>query len=70
MDLHAEHEPDLAGLAVDWEIEPVAEGTRIRFRHEAFSAGGPPYDSTVQGWQLSMGSLQRYLDGGEASPSD
>jgi uncharacterized protein YndB with AHSA1/START domain len=62
--------PIWPGSKLIWQIEPAPNGSIVHFRHEGFSDGGPAYDRTVEGWQLFMDSLQAYLDGGTAHPSD
>ncbi len=62
--------PIWPGSKLNWRVEPVGQGSTVHFHHEGFSAGGPPYDATVAGWQLFMDSLKAYLDGGAATPSD
>jgi hypothetical protein len=62
--------PIWPGSKLIWQIEPAPNGSVVHCRHEGFSDGGPAYDCTVEGWQLFMDSLQAYLDGGTAHPSD
>jgi hypothetical protein len=62
--------PIWPGSKLVWQVEPAPRGSVVHFSHDGFSAGGPPYDRTVEGWQLYMDSLKAYLDGGEAQPSD
>jgi uncharacterized protein YndB with AHSA1/START domain len=62
--------PIWPGSKLAWEVEPAGDGSVVRFRHEGFSGGGPPYDMTVEGWQFYMDSLKAYLDGGTPTPSD
>ena len=61
--------PIWPGSKLAWEVGPAARGSVVRFRHEGFSDGGPPYDMTVEGWQLFIDSLKAYLDGGTPTPS-
>ena len=58
------------GSRLEWRVSEEDQGSTVDFRHSGFSAGGPPYDATVQGWQFFMESLRQYLDGGQATPSD
>jgi uncharacterized protein YndB with AHSA1/START domain len=57
------------GSKLTWEVEPSSNGSIVRFRHEGLKDGGN-YDEIVAGWQYFMGSLQAYLDGGTATPSN
>jgi uncharacterized protein YndB with AHSA1/START domain len=62
--------PIWPGSKLAWEVQPSGSGSAVRFRHDGFSDGGPPYDMTVQGWQLFIDSLRAYLDGGTPAPSE
>ena len=62
--------PIWPGSKLEWAVEPAGSGSTVRFRHEGFSDGGPPYDMTVEGWQFFIDSLKAYLDGGTPTPSD
>jgi uncharacterized protein YndB with AHSA1/START domain len=62
--------PIWPGSKLAWEVVPSSSGSTVRFEHQGFSDGGPPYDMTVEGWQLFIDSLKAYLDGGTPSPSD
>ena len=62
--------PIWPGSKLAWAVEPAAGGSTVRFSHQGFSDAGPPYDMTVEGWQLFVESLRAYLDGGTPSPSD
>ena len=62
--------PIWPGSKLAWEVASSGQGSIVRFRHEGFSDGGPPYDMTVEGWQFFLDSLKAYLDGGTATPSD
>ena len=66
----ANSNPIWVGSKLIWLIETAVRGSVVHFRHEGLSEGGPMYEATVQGWQLFMASLQAYLDGGVAHPSD
>jgi hypothetical protein len=55
---------------MSWEVEPTGSGSVVRFRHDGFSAGGAPYQMTVEGWQFFVDSLKAYLDGETPAPSD
>ena len=62
--------PIWPGSKLRWEVEPRAGGSTVHFEHDGFSSDGPLYDATVQGWQLFMDSLEAYLNGKQATPSD
>jgi uncharacterized protein YndB with AHSA1/START domain len=62
--------PIWPGSKLIWEVEPAGNGSKVSFRHEGFSDGGPPYDMTVEGWDFFLGSLSAHLNGGAPSPSD
>jgi uncharacterized protein YndB with AHSA1/START domain len=62
--------PIWPGSKLTWEVSPSGSGSTVQFRHEGLSAGGPPYDTTVAGWQYFIDSLKVYLDGGTPTPSD
>jgi hypothetical protein len=42
----------------------------VRFAHDGFSQGGPPYDMTVEGWTHFNASLEAYLAGRGGMPSN
>src|SRR5262245_22166670 len=44
--------PIWPGSRLEWQVSGRDGGSAVRFRHYGFSAGGPPYEATVQGWQL------------------
>ena len=62
--------PIWPGSKMSWEVEPTGSGSVVRFRHDGFSAGGAPYQMTVEGWQFFVDSLKAYLDGETPGPSD
>ena len=62
--------PIWPGSRLAWEVEAAGGGSIVRFGHDGFSDGGPPYDMTVEGWQFFLDSLKAYLNGGSPTPSD
>ena len=54
---------------IEWTVEPNGAGSKVTLAHRGFSAGGPPYDMTVEGWKPFVASLVQYLSGGEAQPA-
>jgi hypothetical protein len=53
-----------------WTISDAGDHRVVRFVHEAFKAGGPPYDMTVEGWKPFNASLESFLAGRGGSPSN
>jgi uncharacterized protein YndB with AHSA1/START domain len=62
--------PTWPGSRLVWTIQPAAEGSVVRFRHDGFTGGGPAYERTVAGWRMFMESLKSYLDTGVGHPAD
>lgn len=64
----ANDNPAWPGTKLTWEIAPNGSGSVVDFTHDGWKEGGPLYDTTVEGWQFFISSLQSYLDGGPATP--
>jgi uncharacterized protein YndB with AHSA1/START domain len=60
--------PIWVGSTLSWTIRRRNGGTTLEFSHGGLTAGGPPYDMTVQGWQHFMASLSRYVETGTGQP--
>jgi len=46
---------------VRWELEPTAEGTRVKLRHSGFAAH-PELAQSYRGWPTMLGWLQAFLE--------
>lgn len=53
-----------ATTTVRWELEPIAEGTRVTIRHTGL-AGHPELAQSYRGWPMILGWLQAFLQTGE-----
>jgi uncharacterized protein YndB with AHSA1/START domain len=60
--------PVWLGTTLTWDIEDGGSQRRVRFAHEGFTRGGPPYDLTITGWKHFMKSLESYVGGGGGQP--
>lgn len=62
--------PVWKGSTLTWAIDDRGNDRLVRFTHDGFAGGGPPYDMTVEGWKMFMASLDGYLAGRGGMPSD
>lgn len=60
--------PAWVGTQLRWEITDLGDTRSIDFRHTGFTMSGPPYESTVSGWEHFAKSLAAYLDAGAGEP--
>jgi uncharacterized protein YndB with AHSA1/START domain len=58
------------GTTLTWTIADAGDRRKVSFVHDGFSAGGPPYDMTVEGWKHFNASFESYLDGRGGMPSN
>jgi|SRR5579884_69715 len=60
--------PQWAGTSVTWQLEPVENGTRIRFTHDGFAQVDQVYEQTRGNWNYFLDSLKSYLETGKGTP--
>jgi uncharacterized protein YndB with AHSA1/START domain len=60
--------PVWVGSTLVWEIEKTDAGARLRFVHDEFADGGPPYEMTAAGWPRFIDSLKSHAEGGPGDP--
>jgi uncharacterized protein YndB with AHSA1/START domain len=60
--------PQWAGTSITWQLEPVNNGTRLVFTHEAFVKKDEVYEQTRGNWNSFLTSLKSYLETGKGTP--
>lgn len=60
--------PHWEGTTVNWDLEPVKDGTKLHFGHNGFAAADAAYEETRVGWEYFLGSLKSYLETGKGTP--
>jgi uncharacterized protein YndB with AHSA1/START domain len=60
--------PQWTGTSVTWLLEPVDNGTRVRFTHDGFAQVDKAYEQTHGNWSYFLDSLKSYLETGKGTP--
>lgn len=56
------------GTSVTWDLEPIANGTRLVFNHDKFVLADRRYELTSAWWEHFLNSLKSYLETGKGTP--
>ena len=56
--------PVWVGTNIIWDLS----GKTVKFSHEGFTQGRPPYDMTAQGWQHFCNSFKSFVETGKGQP--
>jgi uncharacterized protein YndB with AHSA1/START domain len=60
---------DWVGTAISFDLEPVGEGTELRFRHHGLNPRLECFETCHAGWTRHLASLVDYVDQGAGNPN-
>jgi uncharacterized protein YndB with AHSA1/START domain len=61
---------DWTGTEVGFELEPIGDGTHVRFHHRGWPSSNAHYRISNHCWAMYLRILRRFLEHGESVPYD
>lgn len=60
--------PEWDDTTISWQLQPVAEGTKLRFGHLGWQSNDGSFAAINYNWSYYLTSLKQYLETGEGFP--